>query len=265
MLLPHSGGPTLIERLPEPTRPSANRPSWPERDETALAPTSAEQSYLRPFSRSAVGDGENRISAAVLSPRWSSAEQGERRAITTVHRIVHYRVHLGLAVKFHDQNEMQEEQEPALGHGMARIWAGATRGKRRGVAPAQHRRLRDDAMPRSEGQWERKTTRSQMVLGEEGNSYALQFRLLRLLHPAHSPSEFGKGSWPKVSAKSSKLRTTETGGSDPGNFGLSRPKLSSGSLPPCCSHFAEPGRGQRRTQTSSHAHFNNPRMQEGEG
>ena len=42
----------------------------------------------------------------------------------------------------------------------------------------------------------------------------------------------------KASAKSSKLRTTKTGGSDPGNFGLSRPKFYSGSLPPCCSHLA---------------------------
>jgi len=116
------------------------------------------------------------------------------------------------------------------------------------VAPAQHRRLRDDAMPRSEGQWERKTTRLQMVLGEEGNSYALQLRLLRLLHPAHSPSEFGKGSWPKVPTKSSKLRTTEMGGSDPGNFGPSRPKLCSGSLPPNCSQFAD---SEKRAATES--------------
>lgn len=48
-----------------------------------------------------------------------------------------------------------------------------------------------------------------------------------------------KGVGTKASAKSSKLRTTKTGGSDPGNFGLSRPKLSSGSLPPYCSQFAE--------------------------
>lgn len=49
-----------------------------------------------------------------------------------------------------------------------------------------------------------------------------------------------KGVDPKASAKSSKVRTTKTGGSDPENFGLSRPKLSSVSLPPCCSQFAEP-------------------------
>lgn len=49
-----------------------------------------------------------------------------------------------------------------------------------------------------------------------------------------------KGVDQKAFGKSSKLRTTKTGGSDPENFGLSRPQLSSVSLPPCCSQFARP-------------------------
>jgi len=68
----------------------------------------------------------------------------------------------------------------------------------------------------------------------------------------------------RVSGESNKVRTTKTGGSDPENFGLSRPKFGSGSLPPYCSQFAESERGQRQIQLSSHAHFDNPRMQEGE-
>ena len=40
------------------------------------------------------------------------------------------------------------------------------------------------------------------------------------------------GVGPKTSRKSSRVRTTKTGGSDPENFGLSRPKCRPGSLPP---------------------------------
>jgi hypothetical protein len=44
---------------------------------------------------------------------------------------------------------------------------------------------------------------------------------------------------PKLPSKSSRVRTTKTGGSDPGNCGLNRPKFCFGSLPPCCWHVTE--------------------------
>jgi len=97
----------MIERLPEPTRTAAMRPSWPERDQTVLAPPTAEQFYLRPLSRSPVQDGEHRIDDSVLRSRRSLGAQGERRAMTSVHRCVHYWVHRHLAVNFRDQKEMQ--------------------------------------------------------------------------------------------------------------------------------------------------------------
>lgn len=97
----------MIERLPEPTRTAVMRPSWPERDPTVLAPPTAEQFYLRRLSRSPVRDGEHRIDDSVLRCRRSLGAQGERRAMTTVHRCVHYGVHPHLAVNFRDLKEMQ--------------------------------------------------------------------------------------------------------------------------------------------------------------
>jgi len=187
----------LNERLPEPTRTPAIRPSWPERDQTALAPPSVEQSYLRPFSRSAVRDREHRTDDSVLLSGRSDGVHGERYAMTTVHRPVQYLVHLNLAVNFHQVNEIHSDKSQHsdakwLGVGLERPVFTAT--KCVAVAPAQHRRLRDEIILRSEQESAKRTRPFDAAFGEEGNFYALHFHLHRLPHPAHSPCDFKKGS-----------------------------------------------------------------------
>lgn len=110
MLSPHAGGQNLIGRLPQSARTPAMHPSWPKRDQTAIAPLSAEQSYFRPFSRRAVGDGEHRIAYSVLLHGRGDDVRGERCAITTVHCAVHFFVHPRLRANLQPQNEMHSEK-----------------------------------------------------------------------------------------------------------------------------------------------------------
>jgi len=53
----------------------------------------------------------------------------------------------------------------------------------------------------------------------------------------------------KASGENTKVQTTKTGGSDPGNFGLSRPKLCAGSLPPMLFAPEHSENSQRREAT----------------
>lgn len=87
------------------------------------------------------------------------------------------------------------------------------------------------------------------------------FTDFRTLHAIHVI--FREGVEPKASGKSSRVRTAKTGGSDPKNFRLSRPKFCSGSLPPRCSHHEQLEKSdQQWSQPSSHARFSKARMQE---
>jgi len=84
-------------------------PSWPERDSTALAMPSVEQSRLRPSSQSGRRDGENWIGDSALQFGRSS-QKGERCAITTVHCTVHCFVHVSLTANPQKQREMHSEK-----------------------------------------------------------------------------------------------------------------------------------------------------------
>ena len=100
----------MIERLPEPTRTPAMRPSWLERDQTALAPLFEEQSCLRPFSARAVRGGESPIGDSVLRVGGRSGKSGERCAMITVHRDVHRLVHPNLTANFPKLKEMHSDE-----------------------------------------------------------------------------------------------------------------------------------------------------------
>ena len=226
----------MIERLPEPTKTPAVRPSWPEWDQTALAPPSAEQSYLRPFSRSTVRDVEHWLDDSVLLSRESLEEQGERCAMTTVHSALHDLVHLDLAMNVQDHREMQWNKSRHshtgwLGVGLERhrIHCHQMNGGRSRLASLGSAM---NSVPR-----EMTSLRSSQVKNVRISFCTVVCTNFRTRHAIHVI--YIKGIDRKASAKSSKVRTTKTGGSDPGNFGLSRPKLCSGSLPPCCSHSAE--------------------------
>ena len=110
----------MIERLPEPAKTPAMRPSWPERDQTAVAPLSVEHSHLRPFSRSVVRAGEHRIPVHIrnaLQRRrfWAGSarsfrKKGERCAMTTVHCAVHRFVHANVIANLQNHNEMHSDK-----------------------------------------------------------------------------------------------------------------------------------------------------------
>lgn len=102
----------MIGRLPEPARTPAMRPSWPEGRGTRrpLSLCVREQSYLWLFSRRAVRDGEHRIAYPVLLHGRGDDVRGERCVITTVHRAVHFFVHLHLKANSLRQNEMHSEK-----------------------------------------------------------------------------------------------------------------------------------------------------------
>lgn len=102
----------------------------------------------------------------------------------------------------------------------------------RGVAPASSRRKRDRFWPRTEqerrtrkhGHRRSQVTKVRVVFCTPDFSIFRTFRALQVKHY--------KGDLFRERTNSSLRKITETGGSDPGDFGLSRPKLYSGSLPP---------------------------------
>lgn len=308
----------MIERLPEPARKPAMHPSWPEWDQAALALPSAEQSYLRPCFGTTVGDGEHRIEVSDLVSRRGLVEQGERHAIHPVHHAVHCRVHLDLALSFHNHKEMQvnktrhsDAEWPGVGLERPRFHCHEMRGGRSsptmevarwvmwsspcnftalhvtaGFTPHQlasaYQRARllncesgKSTRPRSGKRRERphpwyarcvKVSWGRSRLASLGCAMSSAPRAIasfrssevkkvrisfctvvcanfRTLHAIHVI--YVKGVDTKASAKSSNVRTTKTGWSDPENFGLSRPKCGTRSLPPCCSHFCTVKKGTR--------------------